>query len=474
MYYGYRERIRNRYWAIAIICILVLLAILGAPRIKDIQPQPDSDKVPSSAPIRITFNQPMDRVSVETRLKIEPQITGRFVWEGNSLNYLPDAPWPQGQEVTVHLAAGSRSSYFLPLLKSNHWSFQVSVPRVITLVYDGNTSLLQFIHVDTEDRFPFVETPLEILDFNVSPDGTMISYSIMRQDEGSDLRVIDLISGDDRLILECPSPMRCQNPHLSSDNELMVFERVELQAGVGGKWLAGFPQVLSVNLEEGSQPMPIGSINHAHSEPHWSSDRNLAYYDETLNEIHIVDLTIQSNPIDLYAISSELGIVGNWSPDGEYFIFPDVVILEETFERNEVTGDEFPLFYSHIFRLSLSMGLVNDLSGTDFGLVEDASPAYSPDGFWIAFTRKFLDEDRWSLGRQLWLMRSDGTGAVQITQDPEYNHFSISWSPDSKLLTFVRMNQNNLTQPPEIWLYDLEDGRLILLESGGYLPQWVP
>ena len=132
----------------------------------------------------------------------------------------------------------------------------------------------------------------------------------------------------------------------------------------------------------------------------------------------------------MYALPSELGIVGGWSPDGEFFVFPDVVILDETFEKNEVTGDEFPLFYSHIFRLSLSTGLVFDLSGIDFGLIEDASPVYSPNGLWIAFTRKYIEGARWSLGRQLWLMRSDGTGARQITQEPEYNHFAIAWNPD--------------------------------------------
>jgi len=474
MYYGYRERIKNRYWAIMIVGILVILAILGAPRIAGIQPTPGSDMVLSTTPIRITFNQPMDRISVETRLEIEPQLTGRFSWEGNSVSYIPDTPWPQGREVTIRLASGSRSSYFLPLLKSHRWTFTVGVPRVLYLTYDGNTSLLELIRTDSDDRSWLVQSSLEILDFNISQDGTMVSYSVMRQDGGSDLRVFDQVSQEDILVYECPSPMRCHNPRLSPQNNLMVFERVELQAGVGGKWLAGYPQVLSVKLIEGSQVMPVGSINHAHSDPHWSSQGELAYYDETSNEIIIVDLTVQSNPIELYTIPSELGIVGNWSPDGEYFVFPNVVILDETYQRNEVTGDEFPLFYSHIFQLNLSTGLIYDLSGGDFGLVEDASPVYSPDSSWISFTRKFLDEDRWSLGRQLWLMRSDGTGAKQITQTSEYNHFSISWSPDSKILTFVRMDQNNLTQSPEIWLYEIDTESLILLETQGYLPQWVP
>jgi Tol biopolymer transport system component len=474
MYYEYRERIKNRYWVIAIIGILVVLAIIGAPRIEEIQPASDAKMVLSTAPIRIAFNQPMDRVSVETRLEIEPQLTGRFVWEGNSLRYIPDVPWPQGQDVTINLAAGCRSSYFLPMLKSHQWSFQVGVPQVIYLTYDGNISLLELINVQTQEHTQVVQTSSEILDFSVSLDGTMVAYSVMRQDGGSDLRLYDQVSGNDQLIYECPSPMRCQNPQLSPKDDLVAFERVELQAGVGGKWLAGFPQVLSVKLTEGSQVFPVGAINHAHSDPHWSSQGNLAYYDETSNQIIIVDLDVQSQPIELYSIPSELGIVGNWSPDGSYLVFPDLVFLDETFTKNEDTGDEFPLFYSHIFQLNLSTGLVYDLIGTDFGLVEDTSPVYSPDGFWIAFSRKFLDEERWSLGRQLWLMRSDGSGAKQITQEPEYNHFSISWSPDSARLTMVRVDQDDFTQSPELWLYELESERLVLLESDGYLPQWVP
>jgi TolB protein len=474
MYYRYRERIRNRYWAIAIICILVLLAILGAPRIKDIQPSPGSNEIPSTAPIRIDFNQPMDRVSVETRLTIEPEIAGSFLWEGNSFTFIPTTQWPQGGEVKVHLAAGSRSTYFLPLLTSKQWSFRITNPRIVFLLTENAGSVLFTSQVEGQEKTQLIQSSSEIFDFDVCPDGTMISYTIMREDGGSNLRIFDLVSEEDRLAYECPSPSRCQNPRLSPDNNLLVFEKVELQAGVGGKWLEGFPQVFSVKIAEGSQAIPVGSMDHIHSDPVWSPEGYLGFFDETAKEIEIVDLKIPTDPIQVQAIPSELGIVGTWSPEGEFFVFPDVVILDETYEKNKVTGDEFPLFYSHIFRLSISTGLVFDLSGTDFGLVEDASPVYSPDGLWIAFTRKYLESDRWSLGRQLWLMRADGSEARQITDEPEYNHFSIAWSPDSKRFTCARINQNNLTQPPEIWLFDLESDELLLLESQGYLPQWLP
>ena len=46
-------------------------------------------------------------------------------------------------------------------------------------------------------------------------------------------------------------------------------------------------------------------------------------------------------------------------------------------------------------------------------MVEDVSPVFSPDGKWIAFARRYLDPLRWTPGRQVWLMRADGTEAVQ-------------------------------------------------------------
>jgi len=469
-----RERSPTRLGAIAIALVLIILVILGAPRVSNIQPTPGSTMVPSTAPIRIEFNQPMDKISVETRFRIEPQSSGRFVWQGNTLSFVPDGPWSEGEIITLNLAAGARSSYFLPILKRRSWSFEIGVPRVLFLEPSEGVSFLRIRTPELDETDVLTEISTEILDFSVSNDGTMVVYTALREDAGTDLYVIDLVSDEERPILECPSPRRCQNPHLSPKKDWVIFEQVELQAGVGGKWLAGYPQVFLRNLVEGSQVIQVGKEQHTSSDPSWSPLGFLSFYDGTTQEIMITDLTNPAAPKELNSVPSALEVVGNWSPDGEFLVFPNLVILDETYEKHDVTGDEFSLFYSHIFRLSLSSGFVTDLSGPDFGLVEDASPTYSPDGLWIAFTRKYLDENRWTPGRQLWLMRSDGTQARQITQDAKFNHFSLSWSPDSTRIAFVRADQDDLASPAEIWLFDLVSDELGFLQSGGYLPHWLP
>jgi Tol biopolymer transport system component len=115
-----------------------------------------------------------------------------------------------------------------------------------------------------------------------------------------------------------------------------------------------------------------------------------------------------------------------------------------------------------------------DLWRTGFGQVEDAAPVYSPDGRWIALARKHLEGDLWTLGRQLWMMRADGSGARALSEEPDYNHSAIAWSADSTTLAYMRFNQGDFTQASEIWVSGLEEGQARRLIIGGYLPQWVP
>ena len=65
---------------------------------------------------------------------------------------------------------------------------------------------------------------------------------------------------------------------------------------------------------------------------------------------------------------------------------------------------------------------------------EDKGPAWSPDGQWIA----------WSIGTfpptsDLWLMKSDGTGARMLTTGGD-----LSWSPDSRQIVYTRLEFNRV------------------------------
>jgi Tol biopolymer transport system component len=107
-------------------------------------------------------------------------------------------------------------------------------------------------------------------------------------------------------------------------------------------------------------------------------------------------------------------------------------------------------------------------------MVEDASPSFSPDGRWVAFTRKFLDPGRWSPGRQVWLMNNARSELQPLTDEPGTTFSSLAWSPDSRRLAFMRKNIADLSQPSEIWWVDVISGEAVMIVGGGFLPGWIP
>jgi Tol biopolymer transport system component len=202
----------------------------------------------------------------------------------------------------------------------------------------------------------------------------------------------------------------------------------------------------------------------------WSARGWLAYYDNTLQAYAFrTEPGSSAATADRY-VPNALGDHGEWSPDGETFVFPEMVFVAGP----PASDDEPPLFFSHLHRLDVRSGAILDLSGEEGVLVEDTGPAYSPDGHWLAFSRKYLDPGRWTLGRQLWRMRSDGLTPQALTDDPGFNHSGLAWSPDGQSLVYMRFNQIDMTRPAEIWWTAIDGSAGGQLAVGGYGPQWSP
>jgi Tol biopolymer transport system component len=129
-------------------------------------------------------------------------------------------------------------------------------------------------------------------------------------------------------------------------------------------------------------------------------------------------------------------------------------------------------FYSHLLRVTIATNATEDLTGS--GVVEDASPVYSDSGAWLAFGRKPLQAAAWTPGRQLWLMRADGSGARPLTDAPLYHHSAFAWGPDEQRLATMRFNATDPSEPAEIWLVNVDGSGARRLVAGGYSPEWLP
>jgi uncharacterized protein YfaS (alpha-2-macroglobulin family) len=63
----------------------------------------DTSSVNWNEPIQITFNEPMDRASVEAAFSTNPQMRGTFQWQSNTLTFTPRYEWDEGRHYVITL-----------------------------------------------------------------------------------------------------------------------------------------------------------------------------------------------------------------------------------------------------------------------------------------------------------------------------------------------------------------------------------
>jgi len=100
-----------------------------------------------------------------------------------------------------------------------------------------------------------------------------------------------------------------------------------------------------------------------------------------------------------------------------------------------------------LYTLPIEGGQAKLISG---GMFFDSQPKFSPDGQWIAFI-----SDREG-SENIWIIHPDGTGAKQVSKDPNSEFTSPSWAPDGKYI-FVSKAAFGIGSS-EAWMYHVDGG----------------
>lgn len=453
--------------AVGIAIGLAGMLIVALPRIERVSPEGASA---SLAPVAVTFSAVMDQPSVESRLSIEPPHVGAFHWQGNTVEFTPADGW-HSTEVRVSLAAGARSARGLPLLFGRSWQFSIGEARIAFLLRQADIANVFTIPASGGEPQPLTAESHGVGSFAVSPDGTFVIFSANRLDGGADLRRISRDGGQLTDVLLCPLS-HCAAPAISPDGSLVAFERAPMHPidPNSTALVAGNPTIEVLALSDLTLFSPMPAPGNVARSAVFLPDGRLSYLDATLQAIAIYDFI---SAVTSY-VPSTSGETGSWSPDGQYLLYPEIYFVPEPTPAPNATdiGDHVERFYSHLLQVEIATNRAIDLSG--IGLVEDASPAYSPSGSWIAFGRKSLNETEWTPGRQLWVMRADGTQARRLTDDPFYNHSAFVWTPDESSIIFMRFNVTDPSSPAELWAIEADGSNARQLVGGGYLPEWMP
>ncbi|RMF35715.1 MAG: alpha-2-macroglobulin, partial [Chloroflexi bacterium] len=142
-------------------------------------------------PITLYFDQPMDRVSVEKAIRIQPAVEGKLVWlDDRTVQFRPTSRLKRAQRYRVSVGQEARSKAGLPLARPVQFTFQtvgylevsqvipapgtqdVATDSVITVFF--NRPVVPLVGVEEQANLP---QPLEI-DPPVSGHGEWINTSI--------------------------------------------------------------------------------------------------------------------------------------------------------------------------------------------------------------------------------------------------------------------------------------------------------
>lgn len=447
----------RKVWLL-IISALILGVFGGAwyatqPRLLAVEPPPQATAVPASTSLRLTFSRQMQPESVLQNLQIQPPQMGDFHWEGRTLVFTPSRPWPNGATVIVELSSNAvtRSFPYQRINRRVSWSFQIGYPKVLYLYpFDGRAGLYQLDPLDGSVRL-LSAAEQEVFDYSLSINGATVIYSA-REGNGSALYRWEYGQESVERLLVFPNG-QVRAAHLSPSGQYLAYELTDLSDpnATTHVWITAYPP------QRETQPIRLGANDQITRSPLWSAANLLAYYDQTNRLFRFYDPFTQQ---EVDTITCETGEKGAWSPDGEMFLFAEIL----------PQGGEFPT--SHLFSYHLNSHRLTDLSERND--VEDIGGVYSPQGDRLVFARKFLDAVQWTPGRQPWLLDLARREAFPLLSEAAYNHYDFAWSPDGTQILFVRFNQMNLTDPPEIWVINRDGSQVRQLVKGGFAPQWMP
>ncbi|MFN2144941.1 MAG: Ig-like domain-containing protein [Anaerolineales bacterium] len=461
---------------IIIIGVIVVLAAAGItalalrPEVVSTSPNTIPGGLPNTATIEIIFSRRMNRESVIERLTISPQIEVKTVWDEETLRIIPMEVWPAGAEVNVTLAGGARSRIGLPARSGAGWNFRIAPISLAYLWPADGASQLYLLDPETGETRQVTQGAV-VLSYEFSPDGRIIYYFAENSLGGSDLFTLNRFDpeAEPERLMSCQRG-RCDSPALSPDGNRLAYTRND-----NAVWL--------LDLARDTDPVQISPEGDSADKPMWSSQGNLSYYNLDRLEYTVVSVSGK----ELSTWPNQSGEHAAWAPGGSALVAPEAYLQETDILRgpsgeaeNEVvdpaTLEPVRVLSSRLVVYQLGGGLISTL--TDDDLAEDFWPVFSPDGDILAFTRRYLDEDRWTPGRQIWLMSLPGSGTAPaqvkpLTEASEHLYTGLVWHPDGDLLAAVRFNVTVITEPPEIWLVGL-DGSAIRLVIGGYQPAWIP
>jgi len=339
--------------------------------------------------------------------------------------------------VSLIVLAGCRSGQKQPSIGNSNQQ------RILYLAPDERKKTQIFvIPLDDGEATQLTREADGVWDYDISPDGTIIAYTALNADEGGDLWAIAADGSYRQRLLDC-GDAACSEPAWFAGGQSLVYTRQDASQ---------LPRLWQLDPSSGDTSPFFDDSQMSGYGAHFSPVcRRLSYFSPADEAIRIYNLETGASSIAF----SQMREAAVWSAQGDALYSVDVGIV----------GERYTV---HLLRIDLETGEIANISGDRE--VDDAWPAPSPDGQWIAFGRK---APRVAMGRQLWLMHPDGSESHYLTDDSNIHHAPLSWSPDGRYLLFQRAVLAEPEAQPALWIYERESGDIREVASLGRQATWL-
>jgi TolB protein len=453
-----RRSLDRLVWGVIGLCSFAVFAMLLINQQRGITVtvlQPSDGTVASAlTSIEVEFSTSMQQADAASHLVLEPEISGSISWRENLMTFRPDNPLEPGTLYTVKIQAGATDLKGRRVKADVQSQFSIREPSLLYLSPSSGPSELWHISLSENDPAPIVLTSTGggISDFAVSQDGTRIAYSAFNDQNGIDLWLMSVSGQDARIIVNCGIDM-CSGPAWSPDGLRLAYSREEVPPEENTR--PNPPHIWTVAISSGQTAPLFQDSQILGYDPTWSPDgRLLALYDDNVSGIRVLDLESGKQKV----LETQQGLMGSWSPDGSRMLFTTLHI------REDQTVTELLL-------VDFNTDEIRSIIDTDSAYTDIGVPAWSPTGEWIALNLRSEDS---GLGRELWMMRFDGSGAVPISRDPDFVYSGYFWDPWGQAILFQRYPLVAGDAEPDIMVWRVGDPEPQLVVKDGWLGQWLP
>ena len=405
----------------------------------------------AEGPVRLSFTQPMDKTTVEERIRIEPDVKIWFNWVENDLFI-----WPQiafaSEDYQLVLEAGSKDKSGALIETVLAWSFSIREPELVFLYPANGSSELYKTDLTSGSITQMTRMDGRVYDYSVSKSGEVIVFSVTNAVGGKDIWVMDRDGSEIEKLVSCGKD-ECFEPVVRPGDIEIAYSKQASESGMTGAgskiWLVDLSTKKTVLLVDDP------TINGSAAE--WSplGDR-LAFLDEVNELIRVFDIANK----EITNLRSSGMEIGAWSPDGSKMIIPSV-------SRVGVQA------FSGLGLVDFKTESVEPLFTQAQNRVDYFTPDYSSSGDQIIVGRREqLINGRANI--QIWLVDLATKKLVAITTDQNYSHGGFHWNPGGEQVVYQRFSSGNSKATPEIFVWDRTTGDSRLIVENAAIPQWLP